>query len=296
MAAPTDLDPSTYEHIELEIADGIATIWMNRPDKMNAFTELMRYEIIDALDHTDADDDVRAVIFTGRGRAFCAGADLSSGEGTFSRGGSDIMGRNGVPRDGGGTVSPRIYESKKPVIGAINGAAVGVGVTMTLPMDIRLASTAAKFGFVFSRRGIVPEAASSWFLPRLVGISQAMEWVASGEVFPAEEAMAGGLVRSVHEPDDLLPAAYALARKLTESSSAVSIAVARKMMWRMLGADHPMAAHKVDSRGILERGRSEDVKEGINSFFEKRAPQFPDKVSDGLGTIFSDWDDPTYDS
>ena len=296
MAAPTDLDPSTYEHIELEIADGIATIWMNRPDKMNAFTELMRYEIIDALDHTDADDDVRAVIFTGRGRAFCAGADLSSGEGTFSRGGSDIMGRNGVPRDGGGTVSLRIYESKKPVIGAINGAAVGVGVTMTLPMDIRLASTAAKFGFVFSRRGIVPEAASSWFLPRLVGISQAMEWVASGEVFPAEEAMAGGLVRSVHEPDDLLPAAYALARNLTESSSAVSIAVARKMMWRMLGADHPMAAHKVDSRGILERGRSEDVKEGINSFFEKRAPQFPDKVSDGLGTIFSDWDDPTYDS
>ena len=296
MAAPSDLDPSTYEHIELEIADGIATIWMNRPDKMNAFTELMRYEIIDALDHTDADDDVRAVIFTGRGRAFCAGADLSSGEGTFSRGGSDIMGRNGVPRDGGGTVSLRIYESKKPVIGAINGAAVGVGVTMTLPMDIRLASTAAKFGFVFSRRGIVPEAASSWFLPRLVGISQAMEWVASGEVFPAEEAMAGGLVRSVHEPDDLLPAAYALARKLTESSSAVSIAVARKMMWRMLGADHPMAAHKVDSRGILERGRSEDVKEGINSFFEKRAPQFPDKVSDGLGTIFSDWDDPTYDS
>ena len=296
MAAPTDLDPSTYEHIELEIADGIATIWMNRPDKMNAFTELMRYEIIDALDHTDADDDVRAVIFTGRGRAFCAGADLSSGEGTFSRGGSDIMGRNGVPRDGGGTVSLRIYESKKPVIGAINGAAVGVGVTMTLPMDIRLASTATKFGFVFSRRGIVPEAASSWFLPRLVGISQAMEWVASGEVFPAEEAMAGGLVRSVHEPDDLLPAAYTLARKLTESSSAVSIAVARKMMWRMLGADHPMAAHKVDSRGILERGRSEDVKEGINSFFEKRAPQFPDKVSDGLGTIFSDWDDPTYDS
>ena len=296
MAAPTDLDPSTYEHIELEIADGIATIWMNRPDKMNAFTELMRYEIIDALDHTDADDDVRAVIFTGRGRAFCAGADLSSGEGTFSRGGSDIMGRNGVPRDGGGTVSLRIYDSKKPVIGAINGAAVGVGVTMTLPMDIRLASNAAKFGFVFSRRGIVPEAASSWFLPRLVGISQAMEWVASGEVFPAEEAMAGGLVRSVHEPDDLLPAAYALARKLTESSSAVSIAVARKMMWRMLGADHPMAAHKVDSRGILERGRSEDVKEGINSFFEKRAPQFPDKVSDGLGTIFSDWDDPTYDS
>ena len=296
MAAPTNLDPSTYEQIELEINDGIATIWLNRPDKMNAFTERMRYEVLDALDRTDANDDVRAVIFTGRGRAFCAGADLSSGEGTFSRGGSDVMGRNGVPRDGGGTVSLRIYESKKPVIGAINGAAVGVGVTMTLPMDIRLASTSSKFGFVFSRRGIVPEAASSWFLPRLVGISQAMEWVASGEVFPAEDALAGGLVRSVHEPDELLPAAYALARRLTESSSPVSVAVARKMMWRMLGADHPMEAHKVDSRGILERGRSEDVKEGINSFFEKRAPQFPDKVSDGLGTIFSDWEDPTYDS
>ena len=296
MAAATNLDPSTYEQIELEINEGIATIWLNRPDKMNAFTERMRYEVIDALDRTDANDEVRAVIFTGRGRAFCAGADLSSGEGTFSRGGSDVMGRNGVPRDGGGTVSLRIYESKKPVIGAINGAAVGVGVTMTLPMDIRLASTAAKFGFVFSRRGIVPEAASSWFLPRLVGISQAMEWVASGEVFPAEEALAGGLVRSVHEPDELLPAAYALARRLTESSSAVSIAVARKMMWRMLGADHPMEAHKVDSRGILERGRSADVKEGINSFFEKRSPQFPDKVSDGLGSIFADWEDPTYDS
>lgn len=296
MAAPTNLDPSTYEQIELEIADGIATIWLNRPDKMNAFTERMRYEVLDALDRTDANDDVRAVVFTGRGRAFCAGADLSSGEGTFSKGGSDVMGRNGVPRDGGGTVSLRIYESKKPVIGAINGAAVGVGVTMTLPMDIRIASTSAKFGFVFSRRGIVPEAASSWFLPRLVGISQAMEWVASREVFPSQDAHAGGLVRSLHEPDELLEAAYALARRMTESSSAVSVAVARKMMWRMLGADHPMEAHKVDSRGILERGRSNDVKEGINSFFEKRPPVFPDKVSDGLGTIFSDWEDPTYDS
>jgi enoyl-CoA hydratase/carnithine racemase len=202
MAAPESLDPSTYENIELEVDDGIATIWLNRPDKMNAFTERMRYEVIDALDRTDADDAVRAVIFTGRGRAYCAGADLSSGEGTFSRGGSDIMGANGVPRDGGGTVSLRIFDSLKPVIGAINGAAVGVGVTMTLPMDIRLASTGAKFGFVFSRRGIVPEAASSWFLPRLVGISQAMEWVAKGEVFPASEALEGGLVRSVHEPEE----------------------------------------------------------------------------------------------
>ncbi|MFZ8968374.1 MAG: enoyl-CoA hydratase-related protein, partial [Ilumatobacteraceae bacterium] len=241
---------ASFEHISLDIDDGIAVITLSRPDKMNAFTGLMRAEIIDALDHTDANDDVRAVIFTGAGRAFCAGADLSSGTETFAKGGSEIMGANGVPRDGGGTVSLRIFDSLKPVIGAINGAAVGVGVTMTLPMDVRLASTSARFGFVFSRRGIVPEAASSWFLPRLVGISRAMEWVASGEVFDADEALDGGLVRSVHAPDDLLPAAMTLARRMTENSSAVSVAVARKMMWRMLGADHPMVAHRMDSRGI----------------------------------------------
>ena len=285
-----------FEHISLDIDDGIAVITLSRPDKMNAFTGLMRAEIIDALDHTDANDDVRAVIITGAGRAFCAGADLSSGTETFAKGGSEIMGANGVPRDGGGTVSLRIFDSLKPVIGAINGAAVGVGVTMTLPMDVRLASTSARFGFVFSRRGIVPEAASSWFLPRLVGISRAMEWVASGEVFDADEALDGGLVRSVHAPDDLLPAAMALARRMTENSSAVSVAVARKMMWRMLGADHPMVAHRMDSRGIAERGRSDDVREGIDSFFAKRSPQFPDRVSGGLGDIFADLDDPTYDT
>jgi len=288
--------PQDFEHIALGIDDGIATITLSRPDKMNAFTGLMRAELIAAFDHTDANDDVRAVIVTGSGRAFCAGADLSSGTETFAKGGSEIMGANGVPRDGGGTVSLRIFESLKPVIGAINGAAVGVGVTMTLPMDVRLASTEARFGFVFSRRGIVPEAASSWFLPRLVGISRAMEWVASGEVFTAEEALDGGLVRSLHAPDDLVPAAVALAKRMTQDSSAVSVAVARKMMWRMLGADHPMVAHRMDSRGIAERGRSNDVREGIDSFFAKRPPQFPDRVSDGLGDIFADLDTPTYDT
>ena len=288
--------PQDFEHIALGIDDGIATITLSRPDKMNAFTGLMRAELIAAFDHTDANDDVRAVIVTGSGRAFCAGADLSSGTETFAKGGSEIMGANGVPRDGGGTVSLRIFESLKPVIGAINGAAVGVGVTMTLPMDVRLASTEARFGFVFSRRGIVPEAASSWFLPRLVGISRAMEWVASGEVFNAEEALDGGLVRSLHAPDDLVPAAVALAKRMTQDSSAVSVAVARKMMWRMLGADHPMVAHRMDSRGIAERGRSNDVREGIDSFFAKRPPQFPDRVSDGLGDIFADLDTPTSDT
>lgn len=290
------MDGDEYAHISLDIDDGIATITLDRADKMNAFTERMRLEILDALDRTDADDDVRAVIFTGAGRAYCAGADLSSGEDTFSRGGSPVIGSNGVPRDGGGTVALRIFESLKPVIGAINGAAVGVGVTMTLPMDVRLASTSARFGFVFARRGIVPEAASSWFLPRLVGISRAMEWAASGEVFDAEEALAGGLVRSLHEPDDLLSAARELAQRMTARSAPVSVAATRKMMWRMLGADHPMAAHRVDSRAIATRGRSADVREGIASFFERRDPQFTDRVSDGFEAIFEEWDDPTFDS
>ena len=290
------MDGDEYAHISLDIDDGIATITLDRADKMNAFTERMRLEILDALDRTDADDDVRAVIFTGAGRAYCAGADLSSGEDTFSRGGSPVIGSNGVPRDGGGTVALRIFESLKPVIGAINGAAVGVGVTMTLPMDVRLASTSARFGFVFARRGIVPEAASSWFLPRVVGISRAMEWAASGEVFDAEEALAGGLVRSLHEPDDLLSAARELAQRMTARSAPVSVAATRKMMWRMLGADHPMAAHRVDSRAIATRGRSADVREGIASFFERRDPQFTDRVSDGFEAIFEEWDDPTFDS
>ena len=258
---------SDYSQILYDVTDQIATITLNRPDKMNAFTGTMMNEILSALDVTDADDEVRAVIFTGAGeRAFCAGADLSAGGETFSRGGSDVQTDVGVPRDGGGMVSLRIFESKKPVIGAINGAAVGVGITMTLPMDIRLASTAARVGFVFARRGIVPEAASSWFLPRVVGISQALEWSFSGRVFDADEALAGGLVRSVHAPDDLLPAARAIAADIAENAAPVSVALTRQMMWRMLGADHPMRAHSADSRAILERGRSADSREGVERF------------------------------
>jgi enoyl-CoA hydratase/carnithine racemase len=238
---------------------------------------------------------VRAVIVTGAGRGFCAGADLSSRGDTFARGGSDVQTDAGVPRDGGGMSALRIYESKKPVIGAINGAAVGVGVTMTLPMDIRIASTAARFGFVFARRGIVPEAASSWFLPRLVGISQALEWSYSGRVFDADEAVAGGLVRSLHAPDDLLPAARAIASDIAEHSAPVSVSLTRQMMWRLLGAPHPMHAHRADSRAIVERGRSADAKEGVESFLDKRAAVFPDKVSDGLPDVFPDWDEPGFE-
>lgn len=283
-----------YEEIIYEVSEHIATITLNRPDKLNSFTNRMLKEIIAAFDESDADDNVRAVIVTGSGRAFCAGADLSGGGETFAKGGSDVKAKTGVMRDGGGLVSLRIFESKKPVIGAINGAAVGVGVTMTLPMDIRLASTTSKFGFVFAKRGIVPEAASSWFLPRIVGISQATEWCFTGRMISAEDAKEARLVRSVHAPEDLLPAAREIAREIAENTAPVSVALSRQMLWRMLGADHPMQAHRVDSRAINSRGASDDAREGVMSFLEKRPANFPVKVSDGLPEVFPDWQDPQF--
>jgi enoyl-CoA hydratase/carnithine racemase len=284
-----------YTQITYEVSESIGTITLSRAERMNAFTDVMMRELIDAFDRVDADDDVRVVIVTGAGeRAFCAGADLGGGGDTFAKGGSDIQTSVGVPRDGGGMVALRIFSCTKPVIGAINGAAVGVGVTMTLPMDIRLASDTARFGFVFARRGIVPEACSSWFLPRLVGISTAAEWCYSGRVFPATEALERGLVRSVHAPDDLLPAARELAREIADNTAPVSVALTRQMLWRMLGADHPMEAHRVDSRGIQSRGASADAKEGVESFLEKRQPAYPVKVSDGLPDIFVDYVDPDF--
>ena len=284
-----------YSEILYDVADGIATVTLHRPERMNAFTGTMMYEVIDAFDRIDADDSVRVAIVTGSGdRAFCAGADLGTGGDTFAKGGSDIQTDVGVPRDGGGMVSLRIFECTKPVIGAINGAAVGVGVTMTLPMDVRLASDTARFGFVFARRGIVPEACSSWFLPRLVGISAAAEWCYTGRVFAAAEALERGLVRSVHPPEELLPAARELAREIADNTAPVSVALTRQMLWRMLGADHPMEAHRVDSRGILSRGASADAKEGVESFLEKRQPSYPVKVSDGLPDIFPDYVEPAF--
>jgi enoyl-CoA hydratase/carnithine racemase len=284
----------TYSEIQYDVSDHIATITLHRPDKLNAFTGTMMNEIIDAFDRTDADDEVHAVIVTGSGRGFCAGADLSSGASTFAKGGSDVKGKGDIVRDGGGLLTLRIFKSLKPVIGAINGAAVGVGVTMTLPMDIRLASDAAKFGFVFARRGIVPEACSSWFLPRLVGISQAAEWVYTGRVFSAQEALEGGLIRSIHSPEDLMTAARAIATEISQNTAPVSVATSRLMLWRMMGASHPMEAHRVDSRGIMERGRSNDSKEGVTSFLEKRAANYPDKVSNGIPDIFPDWEEPDF--
>ncbi|MDQ1438184.1 MAG: hypothetical protein QOK43_1813 [Acidimicrobiaceae bacterium] len=297
----TQSQPMDYQQIAYELDGRVLTITLDRPDKLNAFTGRMMHELLDAFDRADADDDVGAVIVTGRGRAFCAGADLSGGASTFdaSKGagvdvGVEQVEGSDVPRDGGGLVALRIFEMNKPVIAAINGPAVGVGITMTLPMDVRLASDSARIGFVFARRGIVPEACSSWFLPRLVGISQAMEWCATGRVFGAEEALRGGLVRSLHAPDELLPAAYELAREIAENTSAVSGALTPAMFWRMLGESHPMAAHRIDSALIDATGASPDAREGVVSFLEKRQPAFPGKVPADLPAPYPWWEEPTF--
>ena len=283
-----------FKAIAYDVDDRIATITLNRPDKLNAFTNTMMNELIAAFDLIDADDGVRAVIVTGAGRAFCAGADLSAGADTFSDGQLSTKSDSEFRRDGGGTVTLRMFASNKPVIGAINGPAVGVGATMILPMDMRLASDQARFGFVFTRRGIVPEACSSWFLPRIVGISRAQEWTLTGRVFDAQEALDGGLVRSIHPADELLPTARALAAEIADNTAPVSVALSRLMMWRMLGAAHPMDAHRVDSRGIQLRGRSRDVAEGVMSFLEKRPAAFPDTVSADMPDIFPDWQEPEF--
>ena len=278
-----------YEQIRYAVHDGILTLTLHRPEKLNAFTGRMMHELIDAFDRSDADDAVRVVIVTGAGRAFCAGADLSTGGDTFDYTGGPRPQALDEHRDGGGMVALRIFESKKPVIAAINGPAVGVGITMTLPMDVRIASTAARIGFVFARRGIVPEATSSWFLPRIVGISRATEWVYTGRVFPAEEALAGGLVSRVVPPEELLPAAHALAREIADNTSAMSVTLARALLWRMLGADHPMEAHKADSKCIYWMGHSADAREGVTAFLEKRPPRFTLRPSADLPPFYPWW-------
>ena len=283
-----------YTQIRYDVADGILTLTLDRPEKLNAFTPTMLTELLDAFDRADADDAVRAVIVTGAGRAFCAGADLSGGSGTFDRtaGGEGSPGKSGktdTPRDGGGLLTLRIYEARKPVIAAINGPAVGVGATMTLPMDVRIAAATARMGFVFARRGIVPEACSSWFLTRAVGVSQAAEWVYTGRVFDAAEARAGGLVSKVVAPEALLDTARALAREIAANTSASSVALSRQMLWKMLGADHPMEAHKIDSRCIDWMGRSADAHEGVASFLEKRPPAFTLRPSADMPPFYPWW-------
>ena len=278
----------TTRTLATRLDDNVLTITLDRPERLNAFTTRMQAELLAAFDEIDANDDVRAVVVTGAGRAFCAGADLGGGGATFDASAHEALDEH---RDGGGLVALRIFECRKPVIAAINGPAVGVGITMTLPMDVRLASRDARIGFVFARRGIVPEAASSWFLPRIVGISQAMEWVATGRIFSADEALAGRLVSRVLAPDELLPAAQALGREIAQNTSAVSVALSRQMLWRMLGAEHPMDAHRVDSRAIFAMGRSKDAYEGVSSFLEKRPPRFPMRVSQDMPAFFPWWKD-----
>ena len=298
----------SYDQIRLDTHEGVALLTLHRPDRMNAFTREMMLEIIAALDECDADDAVRAIIFTGSGeRAYCAGADLGAGASTFdydSHGdasGSPVAADGSIDwshplvRDGGGLVSMRIFEAKKPVLGAINGAAVGIGATMTLPMDARLASATARYGFVFARRGLVPEAASSWFLPRLVGIQNAVDWCYSGRLISAQEAHEKGLVQSVHTPGELIDAAIAKARELTSASAPVSVGLTRHMLWRMLGAPHPMTAHRWDSRVIFARGRSLDAAEGVTSFLEKRAPEFTGSVAGDYPSFGEFEDAPPYD-
>ncbi len=321
----------TYEEIDYRVEDRVATITLDRPEKLNALTATMAMELLDVFDRIDADDDVRAVIVTGRGRAFCAGADLSLGAQTFDYDSQEpldqvrpvdgeadrlaalgderrsasrsprLAARLGDPagaaqerRDGGGMLTLRIFRLLKPIIAAINGPAVGVGITMTLAMDVRLAAEDARMGFVFARRGIVPEACSSWFLPRIVGIDRALEWTYRGDVFPATEALAGGLVRSLHPPEDLMPAARELAQTIAGSTSAVSVALTRQMMWRMLGASHPLEAHRVDSRAVNRTGRSADALEGVTSFLEKRPAVYTNTVSADLPDVFPEWEEPEF--
>jgi enoyl-CoA hydratase/carnithine racemase len=280
-----------YETLLTDLDSGVLTVTLNRPDRLNAFNTPMLGDLLALVDEVDANDDVRAVIFTGAGRGFCAGADLGGGGSAFDNSARELAEEH---RDGGGLVTLRLYDCTKPLIAAFNGPAVGVGATMMLPADVRLASEKAKFGFVFARRGIVPEACSSWFLPRVVGINRAMEWVATGRIFGPEEALQGGLVSRVLPADDLLPAARSLAAEIAENTSAVSVALSRQLMWKMLGADHPMEAHKLDSRGIYEMGKSPDSREGVQSFLEKRPAEFSMKVSSNMPEFYPWWQERSF--
>ncbi|HEY2068970.1 MAG TPA: crotonase/enoyl-CoA hydratase family protein [Rhizomicrobium sp.] len=295
-----------YKEILVDVKERILTLTLHRPEKLNAFTATMMTELIDVFTRVNGDDEVRAIIVTGSGRAFCAGADLSAGARTFdatqnperaarNAGSIDTVNWSDERvRDGGGRVTLAMFECLKPIIAAVNGPAVGIGATMQLAMDVRIASEAARFGFVFSRRGIVPEAASSWFLPKIVGIGQALEWCFSGRVFDAQEALRGRLVSQVVNADELLSTAHKLAAEIRDNTSPVSVALIRQMMWKLSALDHPMEAHRIDSRGIYARGASADVREGVASFLEKRPADFPQKVSADMPPFFPWWTERKY--
>ena len=301
------MTPGAVESIRVDIVDGIATITLYRPERLNAMTREMAASFICVIDRLDADDAVRVMLITGAGRAFCAGADLTASQSGFAANASETNPNGPVRPDGtidwahdevrdfGGRVALRIFDCLKPVIAAINGPAAGMGVTMTLPADFRLASTTSKFSLPFVRRGIVPESASSWFLPRIVGISRALDWTMTGRTFDAAEALQSGLVRSLHEPGGLMAAANALAREVAENAAPVSLALTRQLMWRMLGAEHPMDAHRIESRGVFARSKSRDIREGVSSFLEKRPPKFTDRVSSDMPSFYPWWRSRDYD-
>jgi len=299
MGVPTPMgQQSPDDHIIYRVEAGIARITFNRPEKLNAFTHKMVADLIALLDAADRDDAVRCLLISGAGRAFSAGADLSSanifGPDTGTRGAAEVDWEDPLLRDPGGLVTLRMFDLDKPVVCAINGPAAGMGVTLTLAADIRLASTSAKFAFPFVRRGIVPESASSWFLPRIVGIGRAIEWMLSGRTFPAAEALAAGLVHGLYEDEELIAAAEHYARDIVENTAPVSVALTRHLLWKMLGADHPMDAHRIDSRALFARSASADAEEGVNSFKEKRRPDFPGRTSTDMPPFFPWWSRPTY--
>ncbi|MBW2202471.1 MAG: crotonase/enoyl-CoA hydratase family protein [Deltaproteobacteria bacterium] len=275
-----------YTQIQYDVKDQVLIITLNRPEKLNAFTDyVMAPELIDAFDRADKDDDVRVIIVTGAGRGFCSGHDLEEGFDYDEQAQATLENH----RDIGGIVALRIYEMQKPVIAAINGAAIGVGITMTLPMDIRLASEKAKIGFVFTRLGITLEACSNWFLPRIVGISKAAEWAYTGRIFDAREALAGGLISQVVPHDQLLEKAREIAQEIVQNTSAVSISLNRQLLWKMLEADHPMEAHKIESKCIYWLGLKPDSKEAVDAFHEKRPPKFTMKPSSDMPEFYPWW-------
>lgn len=280
-----------YEHISCDLDGPLMIVTLNRPEKLNAYTGQMGAEITDAFQRADADDDIRAVIVTGSGRAFCAGADVSGGATSFDTSGRHGAGVFAAPKPGGGRFVEAIFNCRKPSIAAINGAAVGVGITMTLPMDVRIAAKGAKIGFIFARRGLVPEAGSAWFLPKLVGLPQALRWCLSGRIFEADEAKAGGLVSEVVEPAELLDRAKEIAREMTAETSAVAIALTRQMLWRFAGAPSPFELLELDKPMSIERGGHADVREGVAAFLEKRPPSFPGRVSQDMPSQYPWWQD-----
>ncbi|KAA1380102.1 enoyl-CoA hydratase-related protein [Aeromicrobium fastidiosum] len=284
----------TYETLVLTVADRIATIELNRPEHLNSITSQMVDELVAVFAQTNDDPDVRVVVVTGRGKAYCAGADLSGGSGSLDaeeRGWAEEIDEF---RDGGGLITLNIFASTKPVIAAVNGVAAGLGATMLLPMDFIMAAESARFGFVFAKRGIVPEACSTWFLPKKVGLSKAAEWFYTGRMVSSAEALDAGLVRSVHPDDELLPAAYALAREIVDNTSPVAVGMIRQMLWRFASSDHPMDAHRVDSRLNYELGTTPDVVEGITSFLEKRPPRFPGTLPADAPASYPWWSEPTF--